>query len=984
MKKKLIVLLVEDNPCDENILTVLLEKEFDLQLTRVETEDEYRNELGSISPDIILCDYTLPSFDGLSALKIKQKLFPQLPFIIVTGSNNEEIAVECMKAGADDYVLKENTNRLIPAINSAITKAKNWMLQHETLSQLNISEDKYRYLFYNHPHPMWIYDVDTLKFIEVNDSAIENYGYTRDEFKNLTLKDIRPEEDIPILIENIRTKASVIQHKRSFRHKKKDGTIIIAEISSHKLPAKNNENLRLVMAIDITENKQAEEKLKETYSLLKIATEKAKLGGWNVNLEENRVYWSDEVAAIHEMPAGYNPLVEDGINFYAPQWRDKITKVFTDCAQKGIPYDEEMEIITATGKRKWVRTIGEPVRDETGNIFKVQGAFQDITEKKRTEEALRNSEQQYRTLFENMNAGFVLFEVVQNEQNIPVDLIIIAANEGFEKTTGLNLKNCIGKYLTQVLPGIEKDEADWIGTFSRVALFGESVQFEQGSELLGFYYSVSAYKAAPKQCAVTFIDITKRKLAEKALRMSEERLRLSTELANVAVWEYDFNTNSMSRSKNHDKLYGLEWQTHWDLNTFTNATHQDDREYSNKIIQEAVAPGGPDKYTFDFRVVYPDQSIHWLNVVGQVLERDSNKVGIIVRGCLIDITDRKQAEDELNRHRNILQLFVKHAPAAIAMFDDKMKYLAYSDRYLEDYNLRDKNLVGLSHYEVFPEIPQRWIDIHNNCLAGSIERNEEDKFARADGSFDWVRWEIHPWYERNDKIGGILLFSEVITEQKEAKDNLKQLMNRLIESEELFRKKASQQLHDEVGQNLTALTINLNYISTQLPKEVDQKVTRRLKDSLSILDETIEQIRNVMVELRPSVLDDYGLFAAMKWSLNLFKERTNINATIKGKALSNRLPINIEYAIFRSVQEILHNIAKHADAANVFIDFEESSSGVKLTITDDGVGFDTTVNKKPSGFGLQSISERMKLIDAKLSLISKPGAGTTVIFEIQR
>jgi signal transduction histidine kinase len=95
------------------------------------------------------------------------------------------------------------------------------------------------------------------------------------------------------------------------------------------------------------------------------------------------------VAAIHEMPAGYNPLVEDGINFYAPEWRKKITEVFTACAQQGIPYNEEMEIITANGTRVWVQTIGEAVRDENNNIVLVQGAFQDISARKQVEESLK-------------------------------------------------------------------------------------------------------------------------------------------------------------------------------------------------------------------------------------------------------------------------------------------------------------------------------------------------------------------------------------------------------------------------------------------------------------------------------------------------------------------------------------------------------------------------------------------------------------------
>lgn len=823
------------------------------------------------------------------------------------------------------------------------------------------------YLFKHHPHPMWIYDVDTLKFIDVNDVAVINYGYSKKEFLKLTLKDIRPKEDIPLLLNNIQTESEVLQRSRNFRHKKKDGSIIRVEITSYKIPSQAGKNYRLVTAIDITEQyhaeellrksehkfnmlfqkfayaaflsrltdgaledvneafertfgftkleavgkttlelginpdsevrnrilnglkqtgflhnqemklhtrsgeirwfdvnmdiinidgkdhilniaqditerKTAEEKLKDNYVLLKIAGEKVKLGGWNVNLEKNRVYWSDEVAAIHEMPAGYHPLVDEAINFYAPEWFDKIIKVFTDCTQNGIPYDEEMQIITANGKRVWVRTIGEPVRDEAGKIIKVQGAFQDITDQKQTENRLKESHNTLVNILESMTDGFVSLDnnwryTYMNEQ---AGLIF-----------GRNPEKMIGKHI-------------W-------------TEFPEG---IGQPFHLAYEKAMKEQIP-------------------------------IQIQEYYPPYN--------------KW-------------------FENRI--------------------YP------------------SKDGISI--FFQDITYRKKTEEELNKHRKTLQLFVEHAPAAIAMFDTEMKYLAYSKRYLIDYDLGERDITGKSHYEIFPEIPDRWKEIHKCCLAGAIERNEEDRFPRADGSVDWIRWEIHPWYEHNNEIGGIILFSEVITERIEAKENLKQLMNRLIESEELFRKKASQQLHDEVGQNLTALTINLNYISTQLPKELNEKVVNRLQDSLSILDSTVEQIRNIMVELRPSVLDDYGLFAALKWSVNIFKERTNINVVFNGKELSNRLPINKEYAIFRTAQEIFHNITKHAHASNVSINLEESNDSVKLLISDDGIGFDTTLIKKSSGFGLQSISERMKLIDADFNIFSEPGSGTSISIGIKR
>lgn len=161
---------------------------------------------------------------------------------------------------------------------------------------------------------------------------------------------------------------------------------------------KRDENVRLA-ALVAERTKQ----LEEGNDLLRIAGKSAKLGGWNVKLDENLSYWSDEVAAIHELHPGFVPTVEEGINFYAPEWRERIIKVFTDCAQKGIPYDEEMEILTKSGKRVWVRTIGEAVKDNNGKIVKVQGAFQDISDLKIAEEKVRQKDIQFRKLSSNVS-----------------------------------------------------------------------------------------------------------------------------------------------------------------------------------------------------------------------------------------------------------------------------------------------------------------------------------------------------------------------------------------------------------------------------------------------------------------------------------------------------------------------------------------------------------------------------------------------------
>jgi PAS domain S-box-containing protein len=131
-------------------------------------------------------------------------------------------------------------------------------------------------------------------------------------------------------------------------------------------------------------------------------------------------------------------------------------------------------------------------------------------------------------------------------------------------------------------------------------------------------------------------------------------------------------------------------------------------------------------------------------------------------------TARKRAEASLRENEERLQLFVENAPAAIAMFDRNMRYAAASRRWMADYALDGQDLIGRSHYEVFPEIPERWKDIHRRCLAGAVEKCDEDFFPRANGDLDWIRWEIHPWRNEKGEIGGIIIFSEQITDRKRA------------------------------------------------------------------------------------------------------------------------------------------------------------------------------------------------------------------------
>jgi PAS domain S-box-containing protein len=173
-----------------------------------------------------------------------------------------------------------------------------------------------------------------------------------------------------------------------------------------------------------------------------------------------------------------------------------------------------------------------------------------------------------------------------------------------------------------------------------------------------------------------------------------------------------------------------------------------------------------------------------------------------------DITDRKRAAEALIRSHGLLQSFVEHTPAAVAMLDKNLRYLAVSRRWLHDYRLGNQELMGTHHYDLFPEIRsmKEWQAIHRRCLEGTVERREEDRFVRADGSEDWLRWEVRPWREVTGDIGGLIMFTEVITERKRAEAALAQA------AQDLERK--NQELAVARDKALEAAKIKTEFLAT--------------------------------------------------------------------------------------------------------------------------------------------------------------------------
>ncbi len=211
--------------------------------------------------DLLLLDLSLPDESGLATLEQVQEAAPHVPVVILTGSDDEAVAVEALRRGAQDYLVKGKTESgaVVRSIRYAIERSRSERARRE-------SEERYRFLFDHNPHPMWVLDAETLAFLAVNNAALQHYGYTRQEFLALNLNDLRPPGDTDPVLEDVRNRAPGIHYLGIRRHRTKDGTIINVELTTHALEF-GNRLARLVLANDVTERIRLEEQLRQSQKM---------------------------------------------------------------------------------------------------------------------------------------------------------------------------------------------------------------------------------------------------------------------------------------------------------------------------------------------------------------------------------------------------------------------------------------------------------------------------------------------------------------------------------------------------------------------------------------------------------------------------------------------------------------------------------------------------------------------------------------------
>ncbi len=466
------------------------------------------------------------------------------------------------------------------------------------------------------------------------------------------------------------------------------------------------------------------------------------------------------------------------------------------------------------------------------------------------------------------------------------------------------------------------------------------------------------------------IDVTERKLADEVVRESEERLRLAQQAARLGTFERDVRTGRVTWAAGLESLYGmppgsLEGKT---TAFFRDLIHPEDRERVAHLIQEGLKTGR--RTEGEWRVVWPDGSVHWIAGRWQVVMDESGEP-LRVFGVNMDVTKQKQAEQALHAREELLQIFVKHVPAAVAMLDRDMRYLQVSDRWCTDYLRGRTQILGRSHYEVFPDMPERWKEVHRRGLQGETLRADEDHWDGHDGPH-WARWEVRPWHTPEGIVGGILIFAEDITRRKQMEEALLEIPRGLIEAQEQERTRIGRELHDDVTQRLAMLALELDQIH-DTPSDV-KPLVREVQKRMTEISSDVQAMSH---DLHSSKLEYLGVAAGIKSWCKEFGERHRMQIDFNSN-VSSALPLEVGVPLFRVLQEALHNVIKHSGVRQAKVQLREDSGEIHLIVSDLGKGYDVEAALAGKGLGLTSMRERVRLVNGTIVIESKPVGGTTV------
>lgn len=655
---------------------------------------------------------------------------------------------------------------------------------------------------------------------------------------------------------------------------------------------------------------------------------------------------------------------------------------------------------------------------------------------KHTEEMLRVRELAFSLIADNV-PGLIDY--------IDLEGRILYANKLHEEWFGVPLSEIVGKHYSQAYPSAASERIEHGMELLRA---GKAVQYEAPHPwarptprwVFANYVPDLDGQGKLKGFFLWGIDITERKRLEEQLRESEAKLQHAQELANIGYWERDLSADRITLSEETCKIFKLELPNGFLSQAELEALiHPDDRQPQRRALSQALQ--GSRFFEVEFRVVRTDGDIRFVHVRDDIIYDESGKP-IRMFGAVQDITERKQAEEQIRQHAARMQAL---AEMSRALAECGLDY----QRVLDTIAQRTAKLIGdLCIIALYSEGKQRAVAVafrnpdpksrawvHHtffhvwqggteypraqSVLSGKsnfmpiVDEKEfsaalEPEFvdlvdafgvssqievpiwleSRVIGRLEIIRVRNGASYTRDDlvlvqdladraalTIQNARLFEEI----QEAQRRLQSLSSQLLVAQEQERRNIARELHDEIGQVMTAVSTDLQAVQHSRQPEMR---AARLRDSIALVDDALSRVRDLSLDLRPAMLDDLGLVAALEWYIERQAERSGFEPAFVAEPPEMRLGPNLETTVFRVAQIALTNVARYAQAKHVSVELHRRDSKVEMVIRDDGVGFDVSSAfaraAQGESMGLLNMQERVRLAHGELEVKSRPEHGTEI------
>jgi PAS domain S-box-containing protein len=490
-------------------------------------------------------------------------------------------------------------------------------------------------------------------------------------------------------------------------------------------------------------------------------------------------------------------------------------------------------------------------------------------------------------------------------------------------------------------------------------------------------------------------ELLKRKAFERALQKSEERYRSIYHNTPAMLHSIDPNGCLISVSDNWLEIMGYEREDVIGQKLARFFTPDSKSYAETTVFPEFFKTGFCKDVSYKFVKKNGDVIDVLLSAIGDRDDRENITRSLAVS---IDVTERiraekdlKLAKEELSRYSKDLERQVRkrtreinsilqYTPSVVYIKDTEGRYILVNSRFEELFGVKKDEVRGKTDYDIFPK--EAADQFRNNDLQVLSQRRScqvDERVHQKDGIHTYLSVKF-PLYDESGDVISVCGISTDITDVKKAQDQLRRLSGSIMANQEKERSAIARELHDELGQILTALNMDSVWLHDRL-KETDSKAARRALTMCELIDKTIEEVRSLAIRLRPGILDDLGLVDALEWYTADFERRTGITCVFEHANIPN-ISDNVATAAYRIAQEALTNVARHASASRVEVDIQENEGILSLSTVDNGMGFNASELSETEALGLAGMRERAVLVNGVLNVQSQPGDGTRVFFRV--